>query len=92
MSECYPVTELEDFLTDHTRQRPSKAITRVSWRPPPAAGMNNGERYGKREEQPHDIQLAVASEDNSLRIIPIHLNLAAYDQRGTMPKVLTARS
>lgn len=72
MGERYSVTALEDFLTDHNRQRPSKAITRIAWRPSPAAGMNNRGNYGKREEQHHDMQLAVASEDNSLRIISIN--------------------
>ncbi|KAL9613726.1 MAG: hypothetical protein Q9167_001740 [Letrouitia subvulpina] len=52
-------------------QRPSKAITRLAWRPPPTAGMTGREKYGERRQQQHDMQLAVASEDNSLRVISI---------------------
>ncbi|KAL9040015.1 MAG: hypothetical protein Q9214_004645, partial [Letrouitia sp. 1 TL-2023] len=66
-----PAYTISSFPLSTNEQRPSKAITQVAWRPPPAAGMTNRGKYGKREEQHDDMQLAVASEDNSLRVISI---------------------
>lgn len=61
--------DIQKFYSLDDQLRPSKSITRLAWRPP-WADFNADQDFGEENQNP-GLQLAIASEDGSLRIFSI---------------------
>ena len=57
--------------TERSRQCPSKPVTALAWKPLRDQNMRNGVHQVNRDTD--EMQLAIASEDGSLRLLAVKL-------------------